>query len=253
MWPWRAWTSASASSDATRSSSVSPIPTRIPLVNGICSSPAASIVSRRARRVLGRRAGVDGLHQALGDRLEHQPLRGGHLAQAGEVLAAEDAEVGVRQDAPLERPLAGPDDVGGEVVVAPRGEPRGDLGVDLGPLAGEDEQLLGVAPHRLLEPLLDLVGRVEVRPVGRERAVLAVALAGARERERVVAREGDPAHRRHATATRRRPTGPGALSRPAAGSVGVAGLDVALELGAGAFGTGSGDSVGGHRRPRART
>ena len=32
---------------ATRSCSVSPIPTRIPLVNGILSSPAASIVSRR--------------------------------------------------------------------------------------------------------------------------------------------------------------------------------------------------------------
>ena len=49
-------TSASASSAAIRSSSVSPMPTRIPLVNGILSSPAASIVSRRTRRVLGRRA-----------------------------------------------------------------------------------------------------------------------------------------------------------------------------------------------------
>ena len=49
------------------------------------------------------------------------------------------------QDAPLQRPFAGPDDVGGEVLVAPLGEPGGDLGVDLGPLAGEDEQLLGVA------------------------------------------------------------------------------------------------------------
>ena len=47
MWPWRALTSASASSEAIRSSSVSPIPTRIPLVNGIRSRPAASIVSSR--------------------------------------------------------------------------------------------------------------------------------------------------------------------------------------------------------------
>ncbi len=46
MWPWRSLTSASASSEAIRSSSVSPIPTRIPLVNGIRSSPAASIVSQ---------------------------------------------------------------------------------------------------------------------------------------------------------------------------------------------------------------
>ena len=39
---------ASASSAAIRSSSVSPIPTRIPLVNGIFSSPAARIVASRA-------------------------------------------------------------------------------------------------------------------------------------------------------------------------------------------------------------
>ena len=47
-WPWRAWTCASAASEAIRSSSVSPIPTRMPLVKGIFSSPAAAIVSRRA-------------------------------------------------------------------------------------------------------------------------------------------------------------------------------------------------------------
>ena len=39
------------------------------------------------RRVLGRRARVHGLHQPLGHRLEHQPLRRGHLAQPREVLA----------------------------------------------------------------------------------------------------------------------------------------------------------------------
>jgi len=47
MCPWRSFTAASASSDAMRSSTVSPIPTRIPLVKGIRSSPAASIVSSR--------------------------------------------------------------------------------------------------------------------------------------------------------------------------------------------------------------
>ena len=47
MWPCSACTSASASSAATRSSGVSPIPTRMPLVNGIRSSPAARIVSSR--------------------------------------------------------------------------------------------------------------------------------------------------------------------------------------------------------------
>ena len=157
----------SASSAATRSSSVSPMPTRIPLVNGIRSSPAASIVSMRTRRVLGRRALVD--DEVGVDRLEHQPLRGGHLAQPGEVVAGEHAEVRVREQPALERPLAGPDDVGDEVGVAVRRQALGDLRVDLGQLAGEHEQLLGVAPHRLLEALLDLVGRVEVRPDGSRR------------------------------------------------------------------------------------
>ena len=163
MWPWRAWTSASASSEATRSSSVSPIPTRIPLVNGIRSSPAASIVSSRRAGCLVGEPGVDGLHQPLGDGLEHQALGGRHLAQPGQVLPREDAEVGVREHAALERALAGPDDVGGEVLVAPLGQARGDHGVHLGPLAGQDEQLLGVALERLVEPALDLVGRVDVR------------------------------------------------------------------------------------------
>ena len=61
-----------------------------------------------ARGVLRRRAGVDGLHQPLGDRLQHQPLRGGDLAQAGQVLAREHPEVRVREQAPLERSLGTP-------------------------------------------------------------------------------------------------------------------------------------------------
>ncbi len=203
MWPWRSLTAASASSEAIRSSSVSPIPTRMPLVNGIRSSPAASIVRRRSRRVLGRRAGVHRLHQALRDRLEHQPLRGGHLAQPGQVLARSgrrgSCAAGARARARARRPRprrrrspSWPQDA----------KPRGDLRVDLGPLAGEHEQLLGVSPHRLVEPALDLVGRVEVRPMGREGAVLAVAAAGPRQRERVVAREGDAPHDAQATAAR---------------------------------------------------
>src|SRR4051794_33534060 len=46
-WPCSACTAASASSAAIRSSGVSPMPTRMPLVNGILSSPAARIVCRR--------------------------------------------------------------------------------------------------------------------------------------------------------------------------------------------------------------
>ncbi len=200
------------------------------------------------RRVLGRRAGVDSLHQPLGDRLQHQPLGGRHLAQPGQVVAVEDTEVGVRQHPPLEGPLAGPDDVGGEVLVAPLGQARGDLGVDLGPLAGEDQQLLGVALQRLVEAAFDLIGRVDVRPMSRERAVLAVALAGAGEGERVVAGEGDPSHAAQATAT----AGP---ARPG-GSIGSNQLAGFVLPGVAAFGAGgrtrSGASVGG-RPPGSST
>ena len=99
-----------------RSAGSSPIPTRIPLVNGIRSSPAQRIVSRRARGCLRRRALVG--DEVVAHRLEHQPLRRGDLAQPREVLARQDAEVGVRQQPALQRPLAGPHDVGGEVRVA---------------------------------------------------------------------------------------------------------------------------------------
>ena len=129
------------------------------------------------RRVLGGRARVHGLHQALGHRLEHQPLRRGHLAQAREVLTREHAEVGVRQQAPLERPFTRPHHVGGEVLVAVLAQPLGHLGVDLGPLARQHQQLLDLTTGRPVEDLQHLLGRVQVRLVRRERAVLAVAAA----------------------------------------------------------------------------
>ena len=47
MWPYSALTSASARRASIRSAGLSPIPTRIPLVKGILSSPAARMVSRR--------------------------------------------------------------------------------------------------------------------------------------------------------------------------------------------------------------
>ncbi len=147
-------------------------------------------------RVLRRRARVHGVHQPLGDRLQHQSLRGGHLAQPRQVLAREDAEVGVRQDPPLQRPLARPDDVGGEVGVPVLPQPARHLRVDLGPLAGQHQQLLDPAPRGAVDDREHLLGRVQVRRVRRERAVLAVAPARARERQRQVARVGDPpAHR----------------------------------------------------------
>ncbi len=225
---------ASASSDSTRSSSVSPMPTRIPLVKGIFSSPAASIVaSRFAGCLVGEPAWTVSISRSETDS-SIRPWRGGHLAQPRQVVAVEHAEVRVGQDAALQRPLAGPDHVGGEVLVAPLGQPRGDLGVDLGPLAGEDQQLLGVAPLGLVEARLDLLRRVDVRPVRRERAVLAVALAGARERERVVAREGDPAHAAQATGSTARGPTPGPPQGPAACQRSGCGLGLGAGSGFGA-------------------
>jgi hypothetical protein len=80
------------------------------------------------RGLLGRRALVG--DEVGVDRLEHQPLRRGDLAQAAEVGGREHTEVGVGQQAALEPLLAGPHDVGGEVLEAPFAEPlpyaRGD-------------------------------------------------------------------------------------------------------------------------------
>ena len=177
---------------------LSPMPTRIPLVNGILSSPAARIVSSRRSGCLVGRALVH--DQVRVHRLEHQPLRGGHLAQPRRAPRACSTPMFVCGQHPaLERPLARPGHVRHEVRVPVLGEPRRHLGVHLGLLAGEHEQLLHAAPGRVVEQPLDLVGRVQVRPVRRERAVLAVAPARPRQRQREVAREGDPAHRPEST------------------------------------------------------
>ena len=180
-------------------------------MNGIRSSPAARIVaSRSAGSLVGEpwwatRSGLT--------RLEHQPLRGGDLAQPREVVAAERAEVRVRQQPALQRALAAPHDVGDEVLEAERGEALAHAGVVAGVVAGEDEQLLDAAARGAVDQPLDLVGLVQVRLVRRERAVLAVRDARARQRQRDVAREGDPAaHREALQATDQCPARP--PSRP---------------------------------------
>jgi hypothetical protein len=129
---------------------------------------------------------MDRLHEALGDRLQHQAHRGVHLAQSHKLIAVEHAEVRVREHAALERALAGPDHVRGEVCVAVPGEPFRHLWVDVGLLTREHQQLLASTPGSVVQEPLDLLGRVEVRPVRGERAVLAVAAARTRERQCVV-------------------------------------------------------------------
>ncbi len=146
--------------------------------------------------MLRRRAGVDGLHQPLRDRLQHQPLRGRHLTQAREILAREHTQVRVRQQATLQRSFASPYDVRGEVLVPVLAQPHAHLGVDLGMLAGEHEQLLDLTLGGTVEYFGDLIGGVQMRLVRRESAVLAVAAASPRQRQRQVAREGDSAAHR---------------------------------------------------------
>ena len=118
----------------------------------------------------------------------------------------------MRQHPALQRPLTGPDHVAREVLMPPSLEPFGYHRIDLRPLPGQNQELLRIALYRFVEDPLDVSRRVQMRLVGSEGAVLAVALAGAREREGEVAGEGNPAHRAklpHA------PRGPGRWPQPA--------------------------------------
>ena len=147
-----------------------------------------------ARRVLGRRALVG--DEVGVDRLEHQPLRGGDLAQPREVLArrarrgscAAAARARARARRPRRRRRR-----------SPRGRARRaapDARVDLGRSPVRTSSSL---TWRLAAPSSSAVtssGACRCGLVRRERAVLAVAAARPRQRERQVAREGDaPAHR----------------------------------------------------------
>ena len=144
------------------------------------------------QRGILRRRGL--VHDEVGaQRLQHQALAGRHLAQPRQVVAAQRPEVGVRQQPALERALAAPGDVGDEVREPERGEPVAHACVMARLVAGQHQQLLDVAPRGAVEQPLDLLGLVQVRAVRRERAVLAMRHAGARQRQRDVARERDPA------------------------------------------------------------
>ena len=52
MWPWRSWISRIARSDSMRSRRVSPMPMRIPVVNGTRASPPRRRVASRTSGIL---------------------------------------------------------------------------------------------------------------------------------------------------------------------------------------------------------
>ena len=102
-WPCSSPSASSASSASIRSSRVSPIPMRIPLVNGIRSSPASRIVSRRRAGILSGEAqcGPPAGREPLRGRLEHDPHRGRDRPERLELRARHHARVEVRQEARL--------------------------------------------------------------------------------------------------------------------------------------------------------
>ncbi len=83
-WPCRACDAAIASRASSRSDRVSPMPTRMPVVNGMASWPAASSVARRRSGCLVRRAGV--AFEVGAQALEHHALRRRHRAQHGQLV-----------------------------------------------------------------------------------------------------------------------------------------------------------------------
>ena len=166
------------------------MPTRIPLVNGIFSSPAARIVSSRTAGCLvgepwwATRSGL--VDSSI------RPWTAVTSRSRARSVASSTPRLVCGSRPRSSAALARPHDVGHEVLEAQRrrGEPR----LHGRRLAGQHQQLLDAAARGAVDQPLDLLRLVQVRLVRRERAVLAVAAARPRERERDVARECDPAH-----------------------------------------------------------
>ena len=160
-WPCSSPSAFSASSASIRSSRVSPIPMRIPLVNGIASSPASRIVSRRRAGSLSGEAqcGPPFAAEPLGRRLEHDPHRGGDGPEQLELGAGHHAGVQVREQPGLVED-----------------EPRAALEVLERRLAAERAQLLA----------RDLVAQLGLVAEREERLAAAGRRARARDREHLV-------------------------------------------------------------------
>ena len=220
MWPYSACTAASASSACDALLGRLADPDEDPARERDLQLAGGADRVEPLRRVLGRRALV---HDQVGvDRLEHQPLRRGHLAQPRQLVARRprrcSCAAASRARAPRSHAQATYD---GEVLVPvlaqPRARPRRS------PRASRRSGR--AAPSRRAAPRRRAASRPRPArtgaPVRRERAVLAVALARPRQRQREVPREGDPPQHCGAVYARRllgparaQPTGLHARRRP---------------------------------------
>ena len=178
---------------------VSPIPIRIPVVNGTRSSPASrSVSSRAAGRLSGEpKCGPPRSREPVGDGLEHDPLRGADLAER-----ASSSRVSTPGFACGSRPVSSSTSRAhaGEVLDRRLAAERGELlaGDAVAPLrlVAEREQRLAAAGRGARARDLEHLVRRQVRPLAaarrpRERAVVADVPAELRQRDEDLRRVGD--------------------------------------------------------------
>ena len=193
--PCRAWAAAMASSASMRSRRVSPMPTKIPVVNGIASEPAYSRVARRRSGVLSGEPRWQS--RSAVERLEHHALRRRDRPQLRQFVGEQRARVGVGEQAGLvEHQLRHRHEIvdGGRVAVL--GQPGLRRGVaQLGPLAQREQRLVAAGAGSGRRDRDDLFRReirgLYVRRRLGERAVAAFVAAQHGERDEDLGRIGD--------------------------------------------------------------
>ncbi len=198
-WPNSSCRSRSASSASMRSARVSPMPIRMPEVNGTAAAPAARMVVEADRgNLVGAvvmRAAL--LAEPLRRRLQHDALRHRHRPQRGDLGSGHDAGIDVRQQTRLGEHQPGHrGEVGDRRVVTQarqllaRGHPaqlrlvaqreQGLAAAGLGACARDRQHLVGRQVAALAAPR-----RLD------ERAVVALVAAQSRQRNEHLARVGD--------------------------------------------------------------
>ena len=165
---------AIASSASIRSSRVSPMPIRMPVVNGTCSSPASRDRLQPHRRLLVGRAVV---HAALSRTAARwslssmMPWLARDLAQRRDLLARHDAGIGVRQQAGLaQHQRAHRGEIGDRRLVAERVERLARRAVAQLGLVAEREQRLVAAGRLAGAGDRQAPRRATDRPAGRRAA-----------------------------------------------------------------------------------